>query len=1019
MGPARNPFVSGEGRGRGQAGPSSGVPDTGNRISKNDYTPPRRGWNNPSRLDTPSYQPRLPDTSPGIHQSSASPPRPDFSGFGFPSQSRAPETRSLISQIGPRQSLASQSRTSFDFDWSSSVASSDDGIEEVPIDEPGFQEIDMDLIYDEIEDVLDTNHTEMQHRLESEPTSSTTVTISQHLVSPPNSPSIPVPRSPDTEEYLRNLQQQTLQDLMQSDRQLHEYQHEITSIREWWLANKGIWRQQKDKLESIEMSIETLQERQFQLTVFQSARDDQNSNDNTFAYVPQIEEQIKAKKPLLDWFRANALQMKQVYAQYKALEAQISQMSFIETSQGLSLFSSQLNGGRRLSFMYDDGRRRVESLSWYRPRKLVTWAAPAKRDIAAHLHRLVDFSGELKAAMKKLAKSIDKLEDKSNQQRRQNVKREEEAEDHAERLKLSGSSKEVEADIDAVMAKRQGEKLLAVVQYNNNQAKRRILLKRKEAMVFLSEVIEAEILRGSTVDCILDYVLRREKEIAGKGLLDLDNMEFVNDLYAICWLYNERDNWSSELIEILQDDSRLLGENRVEILEIASNLYTKHRAARQHLLRTNDPQGFSFQSIRSLRNIFQEENLEYKNMMENGIRDIYRRRDSVKILKTQGIKPPPPAEYLLRPKFSLLGTGISTAEATDILAQEYFRERQPQKRDKSSPWDGPVCVHDVLTRFFTSPDIFPIFRCKEASWTFEKFVATVNAFLATPLTSEVLGAFLHYSHRFRQLFRITYLTRRIRSLQGPVTGWETCEENPVDGPLRSRSEEASLKKPVGLDDIESLILTRIEEFREAPRDIIPGSLLDRINSWPPKKKVTFFETHTAIKDHIFRRYLMYWSITGTFFVYQNPVLVGEKNYLAQNMIRVDNGWPVNWGTKYEIPTPLPVLSLLKNHFKDIEQDIYDSYTSNIDTYRRIQGMKTELGGEFEWVLYNQIYNRGAASAFLSQKVSRHMFHLFLRNCREKNILFTRAFLFYKLIELRLKDETKWYSAIFGSILAIK
>ena len=210
---------------------------------------------------------------------------------------------------------------------------------------------------------------------------------------------------------------------------------------------------------------------------------------------------------------------------------------------------------------------------------------------------------------------------------------------------------------------------------------------------------------------------------------------------------------------------------------------------------------------------------------------------------------------------------MTTAEATAILAAEYTFERQPQSKEKQNRWPIAPCYHDALTAFFTSPDVFPISRNKDASWTLQEFVNAVNSYVTTPFTIEVIGAFIHYCHRFRQLFRITFLSKRIKCFQGISAGWETCEEHPVDGPLRS---VVQYRKPEGLEDIETLIIENVLAFRNEPREGFAGNLLDVINSWRPKKKMRLFFSDRAIKDATFRSFLVYWSLTGTFFVYENP-----------------------------------------------------------------------------------------------------------------------------------------------------
>ncbi|KAH7370476.1 hypothetical protein BKA65DRAFT_471688 [Rhexocercosporidium sp. MPI-PUGE-AT-0058] len=518
--------------------------------------------------------------------------------------------------------------------------------------------------------------------------------------------------------------------------------------------------------------------------------------------------------------------------------------------------------GQRLSFLYsEDGCKRVESFAWYRDNGLSGWTRRAKKNVEADLQALAELLYDNTDETTKLAKLTRKFDKEMSQNAQDSISRDQQAEEYADSLTKSGNANYL-ADVEATLNKRYNERLRESSALYDNKAKGRVLSKKKETMAFVKTLMEVERVP-------LSYP----------------------------------------------------GRNRSDMLEIANALYTKQPGARQQLDRIIDLRGFTTDPIKSIRKIFEEEDLDYKNMLEH-IRTIYTKKDVVELPQTGVIPIPPRASELIRPKFSLLGTGMSTAEATGILAAEYTFERQPQGRDVRTQWLGVPCYHDELTGFFTSPDVFPIFRNKEALWTLEEFVETVNDHVTTLFTVEVLGAFIHYSHRFRQLFHFTFLTNRIETLQGSVTGWETCEEHSVDGPLRSRGI-ALYRKPKGLEDIETLILENILDFRDEPREGFAGNLLDRINIWRPKKKIRLFFSDRAIKDETFTSFMIYWSLTGTFFVYDNPLRVTDDNFLEEKIIHIDNGWSVDWGTKYELPSPLPVLAKMERLFRDIKSDIYD------------------------------------------------------------------------------------------------
>ncbi|KAH7370477.1 hypothetical protein BKA65DRAFT_471689 [Rhexocercosporidium sp. MPI-PUGE-AT-0058] len=205
MGSSRNLFLLGRGRGQGSSGPKE-VLGSSKIITKNNSSPPRRP--EPLKPNLAPSSPRVPPTNNKTTrktQNSVLPPRdklPDFSRFQIPSSvSRLLGVSNNNIPNSPSPSRGSQN--SFDFEWSSSVASADIGIDE-RYDDHSYYEIDMDATYDEIEDVLVASYSEIHHRLVTEPVSSATEIISKHLdiVTPPNSPSLisSSPARPTTQE---------------------------------------------------------------------------------------------------------------------------------------------------------------------------------------------------------------------------------------------------------------------------------------------------------------------------------------------------------------------------------------------------------------------------------------------------------------------------------------------------------------------------------------------------------------------------------------------------------------------------------------------------------------------------------------------------------------------------------------------------------------------------------------------------------------------------------------------------
>lgn len=135
--------------------------------------------------------------------------------------------------------------------------------------------------------------------------------------------------------------------------------------------------------------------------------------------------------------------------------------------------------------------------------------------------------------------------------------------------------------------------------------------------------------------------------------------------------------------------------------------------------------------------------------------------------------------------------------------------------------------HEVLTDFFTSPDVFPYFKDTNTSWSLSEFTDAINSHILDPLLEEMLDAFTRFCHRSGELFYVTAVTRRIKL---HTLGWGTCVDQPIGGPSRKTSVPGT-KRPRGIDKAESQLCDHADDFDYHPREVTAHELQDKMAYW--------------------------------------------------------------------------------------------------------------------------------------------------------------------------------------------
>ena len=135
--------------------------------------------------------------------------------------------------------------------------------------------------------------------------------------------------------------------------------------------------------------------------------------------------------------------------------------------------------------------------------------------------------------------------------------------------------------------------------------------------------------------------------------------------------------------------------------------------------------------------------------------------------------------------------------------------------------------HEVLTDFFTSPDVFPYFKDTNTSWSLSEFTDAINSHILDPLLEEMLDAFTRFCHRSGELFYVTAVTRRIKL---HTLGWGACVDQPIGGPSRKTSVPGT-KRPRGIDKAESQLCDHADDFDYHPREVTAHELQDKMAYW--------------------------------------------------------------------------------------------------------------------------------------------------------------------------------------------
>lgn len=303
-----------------------------------------------------------------------------------------------------------------------------------------------------------------------------------------------------------------------------------------------------------------------------------------------------------------------------------------------------------------------------------------------------------------------------------------------------------------------------------------------------------------------------------------------------------------------------------------------------------------------------------------------------------------------------MGSNITLAVAKSIL------EKPPSEpagtfTDNNYPW------YELLRNFFTSPDIFPLFRSatytgSRRSWNKDEFIKYVNSLLKTPLEHRIIEAFLVYCSHTSDLFRITEFRRRVNVIPD---GWELCEENRVRG-LYRKVPPSSLSRPRGIDRLEHVLCKNWGAVgcENPDRNMDEEDLRKFLNGAMPND-------HRISKERM-RMCVSYWSNVGQFFVLVNPIDEYADAFTSAKLFRIDSG--------FNLLSSLPLLPISAPP-PNFDQILSSFQTTSLAPLIKGHGRE----GVGERMLYRFLF-LGVERGGMNWEVSRFQFHCFLRWCSQ-------------------------------------
>ncbi|CZT52947.1 uncharacterized protein RSE6_14360 [Rhynchosporium secalis] len=602
------------------------------------------------------------------------------------------------------------------------------------------------------------------------------------------------------------------------------------------------------------------------------------------------------------------------------------------------------------------------------------WTRSARSDIISQRNALANESSKATKQRALLEKALGQLKEEiiANQARSRRLDREA---DLYVFMQTQARAPNYKDGINIAAKKRNRQQILeASNRIEEQRHVKKVRATIREITVF-QQLILGELTRNAAIHQILIWVDDR-LEIGGRLKFDLFPSNILQDMVSSAMFHDSKRPQMEALRLFFNGDGAVTGYLRDQILTLIEQHYQQSEA--QKLLQNlAQAAGFQPSNLRKICAVFQADAREFKRMYLEA-REIVATGmiDEDTPPQPEDIMSPLNAEDLIRPKVSLFRTGMS-AEVEKVLISRVYTSKREVAVPELETMSRAQTYNEVLTDFFTSPDVFPYFKDTTMSWSLKQFTTEVNLRIMIPVSEELLEAFTGFCHRTGELFYITSVTRQIKP---HVLGWETCEDKPIGGPQRKLAFSAA-KRPGGIDRVERQLRDCAED--EFPPVLTAGQFQAKMLNL---KRPIFggLIPRSTIGPNDLGLYIDYWSKTGKFFVSASP---GRRfdgsNVLDQKIVRVRNGWAPGQDPDFKAKPLLPQSRREEGLLRRIEADVNIVY--NQDRVRNALAMGLRILNED--TLYAAVYNRGLTNPFVNEGVSWNQFHLFLRECNVRNRLF--------------------------------
>jgi hypothetical protein len=744
--------------------------------------------------------------------------------------------------------------------WTSRVTDSDDA------DEHTATQVDISMLGSALDESIRDSHAELQNRVISGENSPQLDQVSQHLLaSPPPSPdSVPggwSPMTPTAKVRHAELQQQELEELMKRDDALHRMMNDLSGIREWWKGNKQAWHEMREKVRSFDNDISALQAQ-----VDQHRRMVWNGKDGMSDFygstadflderwAPQIEELKEQREANLPWFDENKRLMRMVWARVKEMGDTV----YMEAKDNRKLASSY------------PATNDISSLSWFQDRGLKWWLKHAGRDMETlrdkiqglldSEHAKAEERGQKGHEFKQQLKVVqDAIKDADS-----------EADFQISELQ-ENKPRGYEADTKRILEDRRNRKIHDLREAIDLEAMIKDLQLRDQESVLMRKTLTDIYERNRQIRRRLNETYRHPPKINPADAQS--ESAFYTDFYHLVRHHIHRTIQGLDLGTMLDkvSYSQTNRENIIIRMKVDANEGNTEPFFVDFVARMGPRNAqIDYESLRSLVEKSSQEARNFRALVE-ACQSII---DEPNPAFTPIANPTHPASYMVPNVLNVtlekeppdspfelartMGSNITLAVAKSILKKPPS-EPAGTYTDNNYPW------HELLRNFFTSPDIFPLFRSatytgSRRSWNKDEFINYVNSLLKTPLEHRIIEAFLVYCSHTSDLFRITEFRRRVNVIPD---GWELCEEKRVRG-LYRKVPPSSLSRPRGIDRLEHVLCKNWGAVgcENPDRNMDEEDLRKFLNEAMPND-------HRISKERM-RMCVSYWSNVGQFFVLVNP-----------------------------------------------------------------------------------------------------------------------------------------------------